>query len=169
MDDFYAARDNTMPSLPWPSIAPPFTTGASGYGGQGNDTLHVSAGAAAYGGAGDDVIKMTEFYNTDDGPAVATGGSGADFYDIEVRNAFGDDVDDTYLEITDFDVTEDVLQIGAYQSDNLVENIETLEASDGSFTDVRVYYRDYQGLDGAMAVIRLHGVTDFSANQVLVA
>ena len=24
MDDFYAARDNTMPSLPWPSIAPPF-------------------------------------------------------------------------------------------------------------------------------------------------
>ncbi|KZZ26185.1 hypothetical protein A3753_14930 [Sulfitobacter sp. HI0082] len=25
MDDFYAARDNTMPSLPWPSIAPPFT------------------------------------------------------------------------------------------------------------------------------------------------
>ncbi|MFG6681443.1 type IV secretory system conjugative DNA transfer family protein [Sulfitobacter sp. 1A09261] len=27
MDDFYAARDNTMPSLPWPSIAPPFTPG----------------------------------------------------------------------------------------------------------------------------------------------
>ena len=25
MDDFYAARDNTMPPLPWPSIAPPFT------------------------------------------------------------------------------------------------------------------------------------------------
>ncbi|SHJ82661.1 hypothetical protein SAMN05444142_1021, partial [Lutimaribacter pacificus] len=25
VDDFYAARDNTMPSLPWPSIAPPFT------------------------------------------------------------------------------------------------------------------------------------------------
>jgi len=23
--DFYAARDNTMPPLPWPSIAPPFT------------------------------------------------------------------------------------------------------------------------------------------------
>ncbi|MBA96185.1 MAG: hypothetical protein CMN10_15060 [Roseobacter sp.] len=28
MDDFYAARDNTMPSLPWPSIAPPFTAKA---------------------------------------------------------------------------------------------------------------------------------------------
>jgi len=25
--DFYAARDNTMPPLPWPSIAPPFTRG----------------------------------------------------------------------------------------------------------------------------------------------
>ena len=25
MADFYAARDNTMPPLPWPSIAPPFT------------------------------------------------------------------------------------------------------------------------------------------------
>ena len=25
MDDFYAARDRTTPSLPWPSIAPPFT------------------------------------------------------------------------------------------------------------------------------------------------
>jgi hypothetical protein len=24
--DFYAARDSTMPTLPWPSIAPPFTT-----------------------------------------------------------------------------------------------------------------------------------------------
>jgi hypothetical protein len=23
--DFYAARDNTMPPLPWSSIAPPFT------------------------------------------------------------------------------------------------------------------------------------------------
>ncbi|MFY0648900.1 hypothetical protein, partial [Sulfitobacter geojensis] len=23
--DFYAARDNTMPQLPWPSIAPPIT------------------------------------------------------------------------------------------------------------------------------------------------
>ncbi|MGX0905315.1 hypothetical protein ACSSV8_003910, partial [Roseovarius sp. MBR-79] len=23
--DFYAARDNTMPPLPWPSIAPPIT------------------------------------------------------------------------------------------------------------------------------------------------
>ncbi|MEM6939685.1 MAG: hypothetical protein AAF509_06115 [Pseudomonadota bacterium] len=23
--DFYAARDNTTPPLPWPSIAPPFT------------------------------------------------------------------------------------------------------------------------------------------------
>jgi len=29
VDDFYAARDNTMPSLPWPSIAPPFTLEAS--------------------------------------------------------------------------------------------------------------------------------------------
>lgn len=26
MADFYAARDNTTPPLPWPSIAPPFTT-----------------------------------------------------------------------------------------------------------------------------------------------
>ncbi|EFO29951.1 hypothetical protein TRICHSKD4_5791 [Roseibium sp. TrichSKD4] len=25
VDDFYAARDNTMPPLPWPSIAPPIT------------------------------------------------------------------------------------------------------------------------------------------------
>jgi len=27
MADFYAARDRTMPPLPWPSIAPPFTRG----------------------------------------------------------------------------------------------------------------------------------------------
>jgi hypothetical protein len=25
VDDFYAARDNAMPPLPWPSIAPPTT------------------------------------------------------------------------------------------------------------------------------------------------
>lgn len=25
MDDFYTARDSTMPPLPWPTIAPPFT------------------------------------------------------------------------------------------------------------------------------------------------
>ncbi|MDE4176515.1 hypothetical protein PXK01_20380, partial [Phaeobacter sp. PT47_59] len=30
VDDFYAARDNTMPSLPWPSIAPPFTVDLGG-------------------------------------------------------------------------------------------------------------------------------------------
>ena len=35
MAGFYAARDNTMPPLPWPSIAPPFTYRAvhpDGYG-----------------------------------------------------------------------------------------------------------------------------------------
>jgi len=26
VDDFYAARDSILPPLPWPSIAPPFTT-----------------------------------------------------------------------------------------------------------------------------------------------
>ena len=29
MAGFYAARDNTMPPLPWPSIAPPFTSGSA--------------------------------------------------------------------------------------------------------------------------------------------
>ncbi|PSL19944.1 hypothetical protein CLV88_1041, partial [Shimia abyssi] len=27
VDDFYAARDGTTPTLPWTSIAPPFTAG----------------------------------------------------------------------------------------------------------------------------------------------
>ncbi len=144
-------------------------TGATGFGGQGNDTLSIRADAVAYGGAGDDVIKMTEFYHNDDGPAVATGGAGADFYDIEVRNAFNEDSGEVYLEITDFDVTEDVLQVSSYQTGNGVKGVETVEATDGSYTDVLVSYKNYQGLKGAVAVIRLHGVTDFSADQVLVA
>ena len=32
MDDFYAARDNTMPPLPWPSIAPPVTEWTETFG-----------------------------------------------------------------------------------------------------------------------------------------
>ena len=32
MADFYAARDNTTPPLPWPSIAPPFTVGGGAGG-----------------------------------------------------------------------------------------------------------------------------------------
>ena len=30
MDDFYAARDTTLTSLPWPSIAPPITVPVTG-------------------------------------------------------------------------------------------------------------------------------------------
>ncbi len=56
MADFYAARDSTVPPLPWPSIAPPFS-----------GVVSVHAGLASYDKLRDyPIIKTTEPYDKGD-------------------------------------------------------------------------------------------------------
>ena len=145
-------------------------TGALGYGEAGNDRLQLESGAFGDGGAGDDVFTVwTQFRPSDDaGPARAVGGSGADTFDVRVWNAFGGEADDIYLTIEDFNVDEDVLQVGVFQTGNDVPSVEINEAADGAFTDVRVTYTGDEGRAGGIATIRLNGTTGLAAENVVI-
>lgn len=145
-------------------------TGALGYGEAGNDRLQLESGAFGDGGAGDDLITVwNQFRPSDDaGPARATGGSGADTFDVRVWNAFGGEADGIYLNIEDFNVDEDILQVGVFQTGNEVAGVEINEASNGAFTDVRVSYTGYEGRAGGIATIRLNGTTGLAAENVVI-
>ena len=114
------------------------SNGTTGFGEAGDDYLQVDEGGTAFGGTGDDLFTAWNRHNDPDGPAILTGGEGSDTFDALVRNAAGGEADDIYMQITDFDCDEDVLQVGAWNRDNPVSNIKLVEAADGSFTDVRV-------------------------------
>ena len=145
--------------------------GAVAFGEDGNDTMQMSAGGTADGGAGDDTFVVTEFLHRDSSSSsaiVVTGGAGADTFEATVRNAYNGEAD--FMRITDFDPTEDLLQVDSYGSGNTVSNIDIVEASDGSYSEVRVTFDDpSSGLDPGIAVIRLDGVTGMTADQVIVA
>lgn len=142
--------------------------GTTGYGDEGNDMLQVDSGATAYGGDGDDFFKVWNQFRNDDGPTVVTGGAGADTFDARVWNARDGEADNIYMTITDFDPTEDVLQVGVFQTGNNVDSIEIVEADDGSYSDVRVTYTPQDGLDPGIAVIRLEGTTGVTADQIVI-
>ena len=142
--------------------------GATGYGGDGDDQLQVESGSTAYGGDGDDLFTVWNQFRSDDGPAVVTGGTGADTFDARVWNAANGEADDIYMIITDFDPAEDILQVGVFQTSNEVDSIEIVEADDGSYTDVRVTYTALPGLAPGTAVIRLEGTTGVTADQIVI-
>ncbi|MEL6618531.1 MAG: hypothetical protein AAFP16_06625 [Pseudomonadota bacterium] len=150
-DDFVAARG-----------------GATAFGGDGNDQVQVDPGSYADGGAGDDLIQVWNFHRDDDGPATVTGGEGADTIDVQqVRSPHTGEADDIYLRITDFDMAEDVLQVGAWSPESTVNGVEFVEAPDGSCTDVHVTYA-HSTLNPGIVVIRLDGVTGMTADQIVV-
>jgi hypothetical protein len=143
--------------------------GAAGFGGTGDDHLSVDSGSTGVGGAGDDLFTVWNFFRDDDGAATLTGGAGADTFDAQVRNAYRGEADDIYMRITDFDPDEDVLQVGVFSSHNGVKSIEIVEAEDGSYTDVMVKYKAYQGIKGGLAVIRLDGTPGITSDQIVIA
>ncbi|MFY0679752.1 MAG: hypothetical protein JXR13_04170 [Thalassovita sp.] len=141
---------------------------AVGYGGEGDDRLQLDSGTTGYGGAGDDLFTVWNQFRDEDGPAIVTGGEGADTIDARVWNAFRGEADDIYLRVTDFDPAEDVLQVGVFQTANEVDNIELVEAEDGSYTDVRVNYTALWSLPPGTAVIRLEGAIGMTADQIVI-
>ena len=145
-------------------------SGATGYGGAGDDRLQVDNGATAHGGAGDDLFNVWNQFRDEDGPAVITTDAGEDTIDVRIWNAFGGEADDIYLRVTDFDPAEDILQIGVFQTGNEVDSFELVEADDGSYTDVLVTYTTpLPHQVPSVAVIRLDGTTGLTADSVVVA
>lgn len=142
--------------------------GAKGYGGTGDDHLSVDSGSTGVGGAGDDLFTVWNFFRDEDGAATVTGGEGADTFDAQVRNAYRGETDDIYMRITDFNPDEDVLQVGVFSSHNAVKSIDIVEAEDGTYTDVMVKYKAYQGIKGGVAVIRLDGTPGITPDQIVI-
>lgn len=143
--------------------------GATGHGDAGDDTLQVEAGGTAFGGDGDDLFTVWNQFRDGDGAPVITGGEGEDTIDARVWNAGGGEADDFYLRMTDFDPAEDVLQVGTFQTGNAVDDVELIEAPDGSHTDVRITFTPQSGGSvPGIAVIRLEGTTGMTADQVVI-
>ncbi|KIC50341.1 calcium-binding protein [Tateyamaria sp. ANG-S1] len=140
-------------------------TGALGSGGAGNDRLNISAGATGLGGAGDDEITVFDFFNNEDGPATVTGGEGADTIEALIRNPFGD-TEVLFFQITDFDPSEDVLQISSFNGAE-VEDIEIVEDPGGAFTDVRVTFPPLNGVETGITVVRLEGTPGITEDQIV--
>ncbi len=141
-------------------------TGALGNGDAGNDILQIADGATGLGGAGDDRFNVWNFH--DEATATVTGGEGADTVSALVRGARDGEADEIYLNITDFDPAEDILQIGTFQTDNSVDDIEIVEAADGSFTDVRVTFTAASGQTPGIAVIRLDGTPGITPSDIVI-
>ncbi len=141
--------------------------GTVGYGDEGNDVLRLSAGATAFGGVGDDLFTFVDFLHNENGSAVATGGEGADIYDLHVRSAVNGEADEPFLTITDFDPAEDVLQVRGWGTSD-VDTIEIVEAADGSYTDVRVTYTNTSGLPAGISVVHLLGTTGITVDQIVI-
>ena len=143
------------------------SSGATGYGGDGNDSLVVSGDSVVFGDAGDDTISndANSRIVAEDIP-TATGGTGADTYDLRVGSRVQAE-NYQLLRITDFDMSEDVLQIGGNSSDTNVLSVTVNEAADGSHTDVDVLYRPNPTAPTVIATIRLDGVTGLTEDQIV--
>lgn len=142
--------------------------GATVYGGAGNDVLYLDSGTTGDGGDGDDTIHVWNRLHNDDGQVVLSTGDGSDIVDVIVRSPYGGEADDVFLQVTDFDPEQDVLQVGDWGTGNKVGDIEIVEANDGSYSDVRVTYTWTTGADPGTAVIRLDGVTGLTADQIVI-
>ncbi|MCV2888700.1 calcium-binding protein [Ruegeria aquimaris] len=141
--------------------------GARGHGGVGNDHLQLSAGSMVFGEDGDDLFTMYEFQNAPES-AVATGGDGADTYSLAIRGANAPDPE-SYLRITDFDPSEDALEVELWNRDSeTIDSVTLSEASDGSHTDVLVNVSSIYAQSPGSVIIRLDGVTGMSPDAVVI-
>ncbi len=146
--------------------------GAFGYGGLGDDEFYLLPGATAHGGAGDDYL-FARPYTPDQIATTISGGEGEDT--IAIRGSRiaveGAETDHVAVVVTDFDTDDDVLLIRRDFSTQsaVVQDVEILEAADGSHTDVRV---TYEPLDNGTLfnadIIRLVGTTGVTADHIVI-
>lgn len=143
------------------------SNGASGFGDAGNDFFNISAGAIADGGDGDDRFQMVaRVENAGEGAALLTGGAGADVYEFSLNSVSANSTEQ-YMEITDFDPAEDVLQISGWDIINLGD-VRVEEATDGSYTDVIAEFA-HPSISGALmtAIVRLDGVSGYTVSDLV--
>lgn len=92
-------------------------------GGDGNDTLIGGAGNdQLYGGGGNNIIDAGEGVDTiyfEGGNDIATGGTGSDTYSFFSETGS--------LEITDFDVAEDILDFSALMSISSIDDLQIFQ------------------------------------------
>lgn len=141
--------------------------GASGFGGAGNDTIQTNEDSTVFGGDGDDDIQIFADRTSDGTAGIAWGDEGSDTFTVSVRSALAQPDGETVAVIEDFNTAEDVLRVDLFLStDAQIADVTVFEDPDGAFTEVEV---TVQGLDlpPSSFVVRLTGVTGFSADQVV--
>lgn len=100
--------------------------------------------------------------NTDPGRALASGGDGADTFDVAVKNISSDPDAEIFAQIEDFDLDENILSVGSFNSDSTVQDIRILKDDEGLYTDVEVVF----DFDRVMTV-RLMETTGVTAEHIL--
>ncbi len=96
----------------------------------------------------------------------ATGGEGADTFNILARNVFSDPEAEIFAQIEDFDSAEDVLRITPNHPADDVESIDIIEEPNGAYTDVNVSIStDFK--DTAVVTVRLIGVTGLTEGDAV--
>lgn len=140
-------------------------------GGAGDDTLSINDFGTLQGGTGNDLFQIASSLNEPEGPSVVTTGEGEDTIQVRFQNSSYDETDEVYLTVTDFDPSEDVLQIEPYNefTFNEVGGIDLVEAQGGTHTDVLVTFNRADGGTPETLVIRLDGTTGLTADSVVVA
>lgn len=141
-------------------------TGAIGYGGAGNDGLLLEDGSTAVGGDCDDLFRLFGSYYDENGPASITGGEGADTITAHIRDLYGA-TETVFHEISDFDPSEDVLQVDSFNG-ALVDNLEIAQNPDDGVTDVRINYAANGDSGPGTAIIRLSGIHDTTEDQIVI-
>ncbi|WP_296420826.1 calcium-binding protein [Pseudooctadecabacter sp.] len=140
--------------------------GATGFGEDGADRLQMEGGSTAFGGIGDDTFAMLDFFDAEGGLMRATGGAGADVFDVTARNVTGTSDQDVFAQIEDFDSDEDTLIVSRWSPDDQIVGVRLQEDDAGAFTDVNVDYRDPFG-DIVTVTIRLTDAVDVSASDIV--
>lgn len=161
------------------------TQGADVVGADADDIIDVSGHHvdSIDAGDGDDLISSERSGWGFSRDAVVNGGAGDDIFnvDIHAQSPHSADArgDDAHVIITDFDRTEDVLQISLPQGDDFgfanfedyaVDGVTVEQDGDDSLITVSFVYDgpevDYEKPDQA-TIIRVQGVSDLTLDEIV--
>lgn len=143
-------------------------------GGAGDDQIEnadTATGFTADGGTGADTLTSSHVVNLETQDHSLTGGAGADTFRFDLR-AEGSTVSNTQGEIatvTDFDRTQDALEIEIRTSNNgfTFDGLDFAPAADGSYTDIIVTLAPAaQGSTNAISTIRVEGIDDLGLEDI---
>ncbi|KIC15633.1 hypothetical protein [Leisingera sp. ANG-DT] len=147
---------------------------AYGSGGDGADNLTGNGHVDLHGGECNDTLTYTHAFDRSEAPGILTGGAGADVFNVGTTHtgATLTDAEKTTTIIRDFDPEEDVLVLytGEFEGQDFGSIVEFETRPDGDSTEVVVRFTGSHAASDAYvktAVIRVEGVSDLSADQIL--